>query len=291
LIDARPAGLSEWKDEVMRGVGIAALAGAALVIGAQAAGAADLPPIIQEAPPVPVAEFGGWYLRGDIGFSNQRVRDVIFVDSGGTVPAEQNLTKSFDRAGIFDLGVGYRFNSWLRADVTGQFRGKAHFQALDVVTSGGSTFTEQTFASKSEWVFLANVYADLGTWWCVTPFVGAGVGFDNVRITNWEDIGVASALPAANNFADAGSKWNFAWAAHAGLGYRVSSNLTLELAYHFLSLGNGVTGQVHGLDGSFQGAGDHLNRIYSHDLTLGLRWMFVAPLPPAEPLVPLVRKS
>ena len=63
------------------------MAGAALVIGAQAAGAADLPPIIQEAPPVPVAEFGGWYLRGDIGFSNQRVRDVIFVDSGGTVPA------------------------------------------------------------------------------------------------------------------------------------------------------------------------------------------------------------
>jgi hypothetical protein len=145
----------------MRGGGIAALAGAALVIGAQPAGAADLPPIIQEAPPVPVAEFGGWYLRGDIGFSNQRVREVIFVDSGGTVAAEQNLTKSFGRAGIFDLGVGYRFNSWLRADVTGQFRGKAHFQALDVVTSGGSTFTEQTFASKSEWVFLANVYADL----------------------------------------------------------------------------------------------------------------------------------
>jgi opacity protein-like surface antigen len=268
----------------MRSVGIAALAGAALVIGAQAAGAADLPPIIQEAPPVPVVEFGGWYLRGDIGFSNQRVRDVIFVDSGGNVPGQQNLTKGFDSAGIFDLGVGYRFNSWLRADVTGQFRGKTHFQALDVVDA----LPQQTFASKSEWVFLANVYADLGTWWCVTPFVGAGVGFDNVRITNWEDIGVTS---ATNDFADSRSKWNFAWAAHAGVGYRVDSNLTLELAYHFLSLGSGVTGQVHGSDGTFQGAGDHLNRIYSHDLTLGLRWMFAAPLPPAEPLVPLARKG
>jgi opacity protein-like surface antigen len=113
------------------------------------------------------------------------------------------------------------------------------------------------------------------------------IGFDNVRITNWEDIGVNS---QANNFADAGSKWNFAWALHAGLGYKVNPNLTLELAYHFLSLGDGVTGQVHGWDGTFQGAGDHFNRIYSHDLTLGLRWMFAAP-PPPEPFYPLVRKG
>jgi hypothetical protein len=25
-------------------------------------------------------------------------------------------------------------------------------------------------------VFLANGYVDLGTWWCFTPFIGAGVG-------------------------------------------------------------------------------------------------------------------
>ena len=273
----------------MASVRLAALAGAALIIGVQAAGAADMPPIIQKAPP-PVAAFGGWYLRGDIGFSNEYLRGHVF-DPTPLAPLSSDLTASsgFDSAGIFDLGVGYQFNPWLRADVIGQFRGKAHFQALDVITSsgGGGPFPEQTFASKSEWVFLANVYADLGTWWCVTPFVGAGIGFDNVRITNWEDIGVNF---AANNFADAGSKWNFAWALHAGLGYKVNPNLTLELAYHFLSLGDGVTGQVHGYDGTYQGAGDHFNRIYSHDLTLGLRWMFAAP-PPPEPFYPLVRKG
>jgi len=269
----------------MVSVRIAALAGAALIIGAQAAGAADMPPIITKAPPPPVAEFGGWYLRGDIGFSNEHLRGHVF-DPAPLPPLTSDVTLSsgFDTAGIFDLGVGYQFNSWLRADVTGQFRGKAHFQALDLINS---SFPEQTFASKSEWVFLANVYADLGTWWCVTPFIGAGVGFDNVRITNWEDLGVTL---GANNFADPGSKWNFAWAVHAGLGYKVNPNLTLELAYHFLGLGDGVTGTVHGFDGTFQGAGDHFNRITSHDLTLGLRWMFAAP-PPPEPFYPLVRKG
>ena len=31
-------------------------------------------------------------------------------------------------------------------------------------------------ASKSELGRLANAYVDLGTWWCMTPFIGAGVG-------------------------------------------------------------------------------------------------------------------
>src|SRR5918912_3261725 len=96
------------------------LAGAALLLTAQAAAAADL--AIQAMPPPPV--FGGWYLRGDIGFSNQNVRDIRFVDVNGNTPDQQNLTKGFDTAGIFDLGVGYQFNSWFRVDVTGQYRGK-----------------------------------------------------------------------------------------------------------------------------------------------------------------------
>ena len=269
----------------MRSVKFAVFAGAALIVCARGAGAADLPPI-QNAPPAFV-DFGGWYLRGDIGFSNERLRGHVF-DPAPLPPLDSDvmLSGGFDSAGIFDLGVGYQFNPWLRVDVTGQFRGKAHFHALDVISSGGNTFPEQTFAEKSEWVVLANVYADLGTWWCVTPFVGAGVGFDNIRITNWQDIGIGpGAVPAANNFADPGSKWNFAWALHAGLGFKVNPNLTLELAYHFLSLGDARTGQVHGWDGTFQGAGDHLERITSHDLTLGVRWLFAVPPPLLEPLV------
>ena len=61
----------------MASVRLAALAGAALILGAQAAGAADPPPIMQNAPP-PVVEFGGWYLRGDIGFRNERLRSHVF---------------------------------------------------------------------------------------------------------------------------------------------------------------------------------------------------------------------
>ena len=38
-------------------------------------------------------------------------------------------------------------------------------------------------ATKSEWLGLGNGYVDLGTWWCMTPFIGAGVGALGSRST------------------------------------------------------------------------------------------------------------
>ncbi len=131
-------------------------------------------------PPVIVEEFGGWYLRGDIGFSNQRVKSL---DN----PAFSNFQVvgyGFDSASIFGLGVGYYFNDWLRFDLTGEYRGRANFHGLE--NYGG--FTDEYHASKSEWLFLANAYIDLGTWYSITPFVGAGIGMSRNTIHDFTDI-------------------------------------------------------------------------------------------------------
>jgi opacity protein-like surface antigen len=267
-----------------------ALAGAALIVGAQAAAAADLPPIIQKAPPAPIVEFGGWYLRGDIGFSNQSVHDVRFVAVDGSIPAQQNLTKGFDSAGIFGLGVGYQFNPWLRADVSGQYRTKAHFQGVNSVDQGGGVFlAESDFGSKSEWVVLANVYADLGTWWCLTPFIGAGVGGAYNIISNFQD---STVVVDSRNFGTGTGTWNFAWALHAGVAYKVTPGFSVELAYHYLDLGNASSGPLfagYSPLGAPEGS-NQFHHITSHDVTLGVRWLF-SPLPPPEPLYPLVRKG
>ena len=161
------------------------------------------------APP-PVEDFGGWYLRGDIGFSNQNVKSVLDTNSAAYDNVAVAQTSSFGSAGIFGVGVGYQFNNWFRADVTGQYRGKSNFTGLDVITGTGPftgfVGTDSYTATKSELLFLANAYVDLGTWWCVTPFVGAGVGTARVSIANFTDTGdfiqwlafriTASTLPA-----------------------------------------------------------------------------------------------
>lgn len=265
------------------------LAGATACIALGAAGAADLPPIIHKAPPIPVEEFGGWYLRGDIGMTNQRLKNFhhplmdgapqfTFLDGGG-----------FDSGWLLGLGVGYQFNSWLRADITGEYRGKTSFHGLDRYWEPvpGEWRTNDYGGAKSEWVGLANVYADLGTWWCLTPFIGAGVGFAYNTFDHYRDL---NNVTGEVGFADAGSKWNFAWALHAGLAYKVTPGFTVELAYRYLNLGDAQTGIVYASGGTCSAcAPTTFNDLTSHDIKLGVRWS-LEPMP-AYPPPPLMRKG
>ena len=262
-------------------------AGAASLIST-AALAADLPMPPPYIPP-PVEDFGGWYLRGDIGFSNQQVKrldNLLYYDPGISV---QNTGLGFDTAGIFGLGAGYRFNNWLRADVTGEYRGKSNFHGSDIVSFNGAPLGTDTYTgSKSEWLVLANVYADLGTWWCVTPFVGVGIGGSRNTISSFTDVG--QPLPSVA-FGDTASKWNFAWAVHAGLGYKINPSLTLELAYRYVDLGEGVSGDLYTWDGTnARNNPMHFKDLTSHDLKFGIRWA-IDPAPVYAPPPPLIRKG
>ena len=271
------------------------IAAGAVTLLSQAAFAADMaiapPPAY--APPV-VEDFGGWYLRGDIGFSNQRVdRLNNLLDRNNTSSVQ---TLNFSSAGIFGLGVGYKVNNWFRADVTGEYRGNSSFFGTDRITYVGGVGADTYHATKNEWVVLANAYVDLGTWWCITPFIGAGVGGARVAINGFTDQNINSnpiqpgpAL-AGIAFGDNVAKWNFAWAAHAGLAYKVTPNFTVELAYRYLDMGDGLTGDLRAFDGT-----NNFNNpmtfkhITSHDLKLGVRWDLSSPQVYAPP--PLMRKG
>jgi len=269
-------------------------AGAATLLS-QAAFAADMaiapPPAYAPAPVV--EDFGGWYLRGDIGFSNQRVdRLNNLLDRNNTSSVQ---TLNFSSAGIFGLGVGYKVNNWFRADVTGEYRGNSSFFGTDRITYVGGVGTDTYHATKNEWVVLANAYVDLGTWWCITPFIGAGVGGARVAINGFTDQGIAlnggvGPALAGLAFGDNVSKWNFAWAAHAGLAYKVTPSFTVELAYRYLDMGDGLTGDLRAFDGTnaFNNPMT-FKHITSHDLKLGVRWDLTSPQVYAPP--PLIRKG
>ena len=277
----------------MRSVKLLVAASAASLFSTMAF-AADLP---IAAPPVyaPLPEFGGWYLRGDIGFSNQTVNNVLDTNPAAYNNIAVTQTSAFSTAGIYDIGFGYQFNNWFRTDFTAQYRGNSSFTGLDVIAGvgpfAGFVGTDNYTATKSEWLLLANGYFDLGTWWCVTPFIGAGVGTARVTIANFTDTGdfINGGLQAHSfNYAGQSSKWNFAWAAHAGLAYHVTPGLTLELAYSFVSLGSGITGPTFSFDQvtNTTHAPFAFRNLYSNDLTLGVRWALEPPYAP-----PLITKG
>lgn len=261
-------------------------AASAVSLMSGAAFAADLP--YPQPVPVPV-EFGGWYLRGDIGFSNQQVKDVHYGNEAlYATQTSFNQQSSFSSAGIFDLGVGYQFNNWLRADLIGQYRGSSTLNATDRFISGGAPGIDNYNGSKSEWLVMANGYVDLGTWWCVTPFIGAGVGTARVQTGGFTDTGVFAGNSPSFASAPGASRWNFAWAAHAGLAYKVSPSLTLELAYTYLDMGDGQTGVLTTFDGTTTNNHFTFKDLTSHDLTVGLRWA-IDPMPAYAP--PLITKG
>jgi opacity protein-like surface antigen len=148
-------------------------------------------------------------------------------------------------------------------------------------------------------VVLANLYFDLGTWWCLTPFVGFGAGGAYHRTTAVTDLGVNTGGlgESAFGFANADStKWTFAWAAHAGLAYNVTNNFKVEFAYRYLNFGNATTAEILcGATGCGTGSGPRafytLTGFESHDLKIGMRWLLQPePPPPAYP-PPIMRKG
>ena len=99
---------------------------------------------------------------------------------------------------------------------------------------------------------MVNGYVDLGTWYGVTPFVGAGVGVAVQQAlrrapTTARNISNATAPaglrpPAASSAT--GSKTDLAWALMAGFDIAVTRNLKLELGYRYLDYGKFKTGSA-----------------------------------------------
>jgi opacity protein-like surface antigen len=171
--------------------------------------------------------------------------------------------------------------------VTGEYRGGATFHGLDLVESAGPVFTANDYrAVKSEWLVLANIYADLGTWYSFTPFVGVGVGASANRISGFTDTctGCAGGSLALGETA---TKWNFAWAVHAGIAYRVTPALSIEFAYRYVNLGDALSGDLVTYDGAPNALVNPMEfrDISSHDLKFGVRWMI------GPPMYPMMRRG
>jgi opacity protein-like surface antigen len=266
----------------MRSVKYLVAAGAASLLSSVAF-AADMPSIMPPPPQQyyapPAQDFGGWYLRGDIGMTN--TSGNLFSENFDlpSTLSVQHLGQGFTGGMSYGVGVGYQFNNWFRADITGEYRSKVSFGGTDFAQIAGLGPISDVYSGDvSSWVGLVNAYADLGTWWCLTPFVGAGVGVARNTTTGLEDLGTipspgVGSVNSASFFANGASKTSLAWALYAGVAYKVTNNFTIELAYRYLNLGSAVTGTGSSFDGTNAGAPPfQFNNLTSQDVKIGVRW-------------------
>jgi opacity protein-like surface antigen len=294
---------------------------AAIAVGAASqADAADLGTFFgSPQPDVPTqpVEFGtGWYIRGSVGGALQDTPDLL--SDFNSVTFKQKLNWSGE------LGAGYQFNQWFRADATYTYYGAQPIkgngssvlcpQSLDPlysdstdttivgVTPGTNTCTPKEQASLQKNLFLANGYVDLGNYWGVTPYIGAGIGaayMDATQTVNFYNDNDGSPYratlslpknypvplvyynqttgqrlnpqphynlgPQNWDYSQSATKWNFAFALMAGFSYDISANLKLDVGYRYVNFG---TMSFKSLSGALFDKG-----LSSQEVRLGLRYI------------------
>jgi opacity protein-like surface antigen len=258
------------------------LAAAIAALVSTAAFAADMPlpqPVYQPVVAEPCCA-GAWYLRGDVGVGIMNRANLVYEQNPLNNSDFSIQHNSIDDTTILGAGIGYEFNNWFRADFTAEYRTKAAVNAYGLYNFNG-VFGDNYTGSIRSTVLLANGYIDLGTWNCLTPFIGAGVGVAFNTLDDFVDTGLGtSGSGSGQNPTEA----HLAWALHAGLSYAVTQNFTVQLAYRYLSYGS-ITDTVNCIGGCHPDS-YKFDNLSSNDIMLGFRWRFpittgiVVPPPP-----------
>jgi opacity protein-like surface antigen len=223
------------------------------MIGSQAL-AADMP----GSEPLPAPErrsytleafSSGWYLRGDVGYRwgalDSAVSASPFAD-----PTDSHLGQTM----VGTLGIGIK-SRWLRTDLTVDVAGAQKYRGT-IAAADDVTAKIQTTS------ILFNGYFDLGSWYRLTPYVGAGAGLSNVRVSDYQSL---LSPPFTSNGTH--SQWNFTIAGMAGVAWQVAPNVMIDLGYRYLNFGNAAT------ESDAFGAMTFKN-IAAHEVRLGVRWSF-----------------
>jgi opacity protein-like surface antigen len=232
----------------------------------------EYPPVIEAPEPMPLPAVGGWYLRGDIGYKLYQAPKASFSNSSWGSIGNNGELRDEKMLGAADVGagVGYKFNDYLRTDLTLDYETPAKFKGSVFCLStpcGGGTWNATESAKITAYSALANVYADLGDFHGLKPYVGAGAGASYLKTTDVK----SGALDTNTGNAPKGEgKWNFAWALMAGVEYPLSDRLSLDLGYRYLNLGDAKTGSVE--DGSGNVTHVDYKDIAAHEVRLGLRY-------------------
>jgi len=232
---------------------------AAALAATTAAQAADLPDPIIPAPEFIPQEIGsGWYLRGDIGVDIFNSPDAVYNS------LLQFSGESFQTAPMFGVGAGYEFNKWVRADLTADWRGTDFNGNTDCATACGNQLTQEN-AELGIFTGMANLYLQAGNFNGFTPYVGGGVGFAHLRLSEYVGYNPNG---TSNTFRDK-NKTNFAWNLTAGASYDIWDNLSVDANYRYLNFGDFGTGTDPA--GNLAGTVE-FDDLAAHEVRVGLRY-------------------
>ena len=255
------------------------IAGALAASGS--AGAADLlppAPVLDQAAPAPITELGsGWYIRGDIGFTDYDKPEEVRGFSAGRPYDKLEMKSALSVGG----GFGYKLTNWLRADVTADYRFGSDFEAISSGTNYVDGYSRDWGRFRAH-TLMFNAYLDLGTYFGFTPYVGAGVGVAQTSFSPFNAqvvcktptcVAAYGIVPAVDNFGTQ-RRYNLAYAFMAGTAFDLGQGFLVDLGYRYLNVGEAETKRNSVFNGtSVDYFGAKIKALDAHEVRLGVRYM------------------
>lgn len=153
---------------------------------------------------------------------------LSFVDDSAKDLADGAGYGDFDVGnGGFNIGVGYRLNDLVRAELTYNYRGGAENEKT---IQGAGVYSDNKYSVTTSGVML-NGYVDIPVGGTVTPYVGAGVGFTDVEyMVEFEGTGGKGKRKVASS----GFSYGFA----AGVGIEMNERVAWDVGYRYVNHGS-----------------------------------------------------
>jgi opacity protein-like surface antigen len=243
--------------------------------------AADIidPPVVELPEPMPTVQHsakGGWYLRGDVGYSMGSDVDAEYVTTAGGLIGSGLLRGELEDNYSVGAGIGYDTGNYLRVDLTADYFTKSNFNGsttgtcTPIVPNVSTTCTTTDTQSLSALSIMANAYIDLGKYNGITPYVGAGIGGTHVK---WGTLSNVYNEPVANpdETHPGASNWRFTYALMAGASYDVSDCVAIDAGYRYRKIEGG---KMFGVGSAGTTGPAHDKGISSHDFRIGARYKF-----------------
>jgi opacity protein-like surface antigen len=270
------------------------------IVASLSAHAADIstPPMIYDQPVIEQPHYGemksagGWYLRGDVGYGWNKLRNVNYLTTTGYADFSSEELKSSFSAGV---GAGYQINKRLRTDLTLDYLAKSNFTgstgpggpcAINGAPVLAPNCISKDTSSYTAWSLLANAYVDLFTYGRVTAYAGAGLGATYLKWNTLHNTECNAATGACNSTSidhEGSNGWRATAALMAGASIKLNCALDADLGYRYryissgrmfervaaVSTGPGFASAIHSHEGraglrySFGGCGGHETPAYT----------------------------
>ncbi|MBU1514262.1 MAG: TonB-dependent receptor, partial [Alphaproteobacteria bacterium] len=237
----------------------------------------------------------GWYGAVDLGYHWPDGIDATSSNNAANgIPYNWDFNQKDDWAGFARLG--YQLNDHWRVELEVGYRsgdidsvrGGSNQAVVGLCTPGvtrttGAPVCGAPDGDVSAWTVMGNVIYDILPGSVLNPYIGAGIGANHVKMdVTGQFSNVPAPVTAANaiqNLTVDDSDTAFAYQLIAGLAWKATDQLSVDLTYRYLagsdldftSTGSLATGLQPGV---FSG------EYKDQSVTLGLRYLFAAPPPP-----------